>query len=201
MRIIVVDDDAIVRTSLKSILKTKGYEVVAEGSDGLEAKELYESLHPDVLLMDIRMKEYSGLWAAKHVLAIDPDAKILLLTTFEDDEYIREAIELGCRGYLLKQNIAGITSALEAVLNDQLVYDSQVASRIEPRRLTKLPENLSDREKEVVHLVSQGLSNAEIAKELFLSEGTVRNYLSTILDKLELRDRTQLAIYYYTHKK
>lgn len=197
MNIIIIDDDALVRDSLCRILKTKGMQVLATGSDGNEAIDLYAKHLPDVLLMDIRMQTVNGLEATKQILSTYPDAKILLITTFQDDEYIHEAIELGCSGYILKQNITGIVPAIEAVFSNQLVFDSNIVEKISGKTKKSLSDDLSSREKDILTLVAEGLNNKEIAGKLFLSEGTVRNYISTMLEKLNLRDRTQLAIYYY----
>ena len=197
MKIIIIDDDAIVRESLKNILQSKGIEVLALGSSGREAIELYAKYRPDILLMDIRMDDLNGLEATSAILKRDVDAKILLITTFQDDEYISKAIELGCCGYILKQNIAGILPALNAVANNQLVYDSKIVNKLSPSKSHHLPNFLSEREKDILLLVADGLNNKEISERLFLSEGTVRNYISALLEKLNLRDRTQLAIFYY----
>lgn len=197
MKIVIVDDDALVRGSLKNILESHGIEILALGSNGIEAIDLYRLHRPDILLMDIRMDELNGLEATRSILCEFPQAKILLITTFQDEDYINEAISLGCSGYILKQNIAGILPALNAVANDQLVYDSKIVKKLTPSRSHHLPEHLSDREKDILTLVAEGLNNREIAEKLFLSDGTVRNYISNMLEKLELRDRTQLAIYYY----
>lgn len=206
MRIITVDDDRIVAISLKTILEAKGIEVAAIGGSGAEAIELYRQYKPDVLLMDIRMDGMTGLEAAEKILAEDRSAKILFLTTFFDDEYIVKAIGIGAKGYILKQDYDGIEEALKAVVRGQSVFGSEVVS--------KLPELLSPKEtfdyeahgigrkeQEIIALVAEGLSNKEISSQLYLSEGTIRNYLSGILEKLELRDRTQLAIFFYQNKK
>lgn len=206
MRIITVDDDRIVAISLKTILEAKGIEVAAIGGSGAEAIELYRQYKPDVLLMDIRMDGMTGLEAAEKILAEDRSAKILFLTTFFDDEYILKAIGIGAKGYILKQDYDGIEEALKAVVRGQSVFGSEVVS--------KLPELLSPKEtfdyeahgigrkeQEIIALVAEGLSNKEISSQLYLSEGTIRNYLSGILEKLELRDRTQLAIFFYQNKK
>lgn len=154
--------------------------------------------------MDIRMKHMSGLDAANEILNADTQAKILLLTTFLDDEYIVRALKIGAKGYLLKQDYDSIAPAIKAVYKGQTVFGNEITAKI-PDLLTT-PEqfdysqfDISDREYEVIELVADGLSNKEIAEHLYLSEGTVRNYLSSILDKLNLRDRTQLAIFYYQH--
>lgn len=177
----------------------------APGSDGLEACELYRKYQPDILLMDIRMKNMSGLEAATVILQEFPQANILLLTTFSDDEYIIKALRLGARGYLLKQDYASILPALRAVFSGQTVFGTEIVSRI-PELLQSSTAfdystyGINERELEIIERIANGYSNKEIASELFLSEGTVRNYLSSILDKLSLRDRTQVAVFYYQHK-
>lgn len=205
MNIIIVDDDKIVSLSLKTILESSGeIHVSAIGNDGTEAVALYQKHHPDVLLMDIRMNEMTGLEAAEIILKSDPDAKILFLTTFLDDEYIVRSLHLGAKGYILKQNFEGLLPALKAVFKGQSVFGSEIVTRL-PEFLSsdKQPscdchvKGLTDKELELIELVAEGCSNREIAGQLYLSEGTVRNYLSSILEKLELRDRTQLAIFYY----
>ena len=206
MNIIIVDDDSLVAGALKTILEiNEDINVAATGSDGLEACELYRKYQPDILLMDIRMKNMSGLEAATVILQEFPQANILLLTTFSDDEYIIKALRLGARGYLLKQDYASILPALRAVFSGQTVFGTEIISKI-PELLQSsdgfdyASRNISERELDIIRLIANGYSNKEIAAELFLSEGTVRNYLSSILDKLQLRDRTQVAVFYYQHK-
>lgn len=197
--LILIDDDPLVTASLKTILENHSFTVVAVGHDGRQAVNLYHQHQPDLLLMDIRMQKMSGLEATRQILQNYPKAKILLITTFQDDDAIRQAIQLGCRGYILKENIAGIIPAIQAVMSDQLVYDSKIVDKLATDTDKELPKNLSSREKDILILVASGLNNKEIAEKLFLSEGTIRNYISRLLDKLALRDRTQLAIYYYRH--
>ena len=206
MKIVIVDDDIFVSGALTTILEASGkVTVAASGTDGKEAAELYKIHQPDVLLMDIRMKEKSGLDASAEILEEFPDARILLLTTFSDDEYIVKALKLGAKGYLLKQDYASILPALEAVCSGQTVFGTEIMSRI-PELIHSGSSfhyedyDISRRELEIIRLIADGLSNKEIASQLFLSEGTVRNYLSSILDKLQLRDRTQVAVFYYRHK-
>lgn len=205
MKVLVVDDDRVVGISLKTILEAEpDITVPALGRDGAEAISLYKEHQPDILLMDIRMEGMNGLDAAATILATDPSAKILFLTTFSDDEYIVRALRLGAKGYLLKQDFESIVPALHAVYGGQNVFGSEVVKKIpdilstpkEPD-VSELP--LNDKEIEIMKLVAEGFNNKEIAQTLFLSEGTVRNYLSSTLEKLNLRDRTQLAIYYYKH--
>jgi len=207
MKVLVVDDDRVVGISLKTILEAEpDITVPALGKDGAEAVVLYKEHRPDILLMDIRMEGMNGLDAAATILASNPSARILFLTTFSDDEYIVRALRLGAKGYLLKQDFESIVPALHAVYGGQNVFGSEVVKKI-PEILSSPKEPdvsglpLNEKELEIMKLVAEGLNNKEIAQTLFLSEGTVRNYLSSTLEKLALRDRTQLAIYYYKHVK
>lgn len=204
MKVVVVDDDQLVAISLKTILESDPQvTVAATGNDGKDAVALYESEHPDVLLLDIQMKEMSGLEAAEQILETDPAAKILFLTTFSDDEYIIKALNLGAKGYILKQDFEGLLPALLAVEQGQSVFGGEVVNKLPVLMQTKNSFDYSgydigEKEQEIIALVGAGKSNREIAEELFLSEGTVRNYISQILEKLSLRDRTQLAVFYLT---
>ena len=206
MRVLVVDDDVFVSASLKTILEADGsVEVVSVGNNGKEAVELYEQYKPDVLLMDIRMEYMDGLEAGKLILQKHKDAKILYLTTFLDDEYIVQALTIGAKGYILKQDFKGILPAIQAVEGGQNVFGGEIVTKI-PNLMQNHPAvsfeayGITEKEYELITYVAQGLSNREIAEKMYLSEGTIRNYLSTILEKLELRDQTQLAIFYYRHK-
>ena len=161
--------------------------------------------------MDIRMKDMNGLDAAEQILKRHTDAKILLLTTFSDDAYIVKALKYGVKGYLIKQDYGSILPALQAVQMNQTVFGTEIMSRI-PGLLQKEKKEkeqkekeqtfdwssygIGERELEITALVAEGLSNKEISEKVCLSEGTVRNYISNVLEKLELRDRTQLAVYY-----
>lgn len=224
MRVLVVDDDRLVCQSLRTILQASGEaDVVGIGHDGREAVALFAQLRPDVLLMDIRMEGMTGLEACRLVLAEYPDARILFLTTFLDDDYIVQALHLGAKGYILKQDFESILPALKAVHIGQSVFGDAIVTKL-PRllhgekggtatggmsgatgatnavgtalALALAERGISDRERSIIELVAKGLSNREIAEALYLGEGTVRNYLSVILDKLDLRDRTQLAVFY-----
>ena len=198
MNIAVIDDDKLVAISLKTISDM--------GSSGSDAIEICRRNMPEVLLMDIRMEGMNGIEAGEQILSEHPDAKILYLTTFSDDEYIVKALSMGAKGYILKQDFEGIAPAIEAVMRGQSVFGDKIIDRI-PELLNKKPEydfnahGISEKEREIMELVAEGLSNKEISTKLFLSEGTVRNYISSLLDKLDLRDRTQLAVYYYTEVK
>jgi Response regulator containing a CheY-like receiver domain and an HTH DNA-binding domain len=204
MNIVVIDDDRLVAMSLKTILENTGdILVAATGHSGADAIALYDEHRPDVILMDIRMEGMTGIEAGRIILERHPDAKILYLTTFSDDEYIINALNMGAKGYILKQDFEGIAPALTAVMRGQTVFGEKIIGKLP--ELMKTPEpydydahGITDKEREILELVAAGRSNREIATELFLSEGTVRNYLSTLLEKLNLRDRTQLAVYYYT---
>ncbi len=202
MRIVVVDDDQIVAISLKTILEAdEEIEVAACGNDGEDAIVLYERENPDILLMDIQMKNKSGLMAAEEIMKSHPDAKILLLTTFSDDEYILKALDIGVKGYILKQDFDGIVPAVKAVYRGQSVFGGEIVSKIPVLSSVKTEfdfaaYDIGPKEQEVMAQVALGKSNREIAQCLFLSEGTVRNYISSILEKLSLRDRTQLAVFY-----
>lgn len=206
MQIILIDDDSLVCLSLKTILQADPeITVAAIGTSGEEAVELYRKFQPDILLMDIQMKGIGGLAAGERILARYPDARILFLTTFSDNEYIIKALGMGAKGYLIKQDIDAILPALRAVMSGQNVFGNEIVTRIPAlmqQRPAFCPEqfHLNTREGEIIELVAKGLNNKEIADTLFLSEGTVRNYLSVLLDKLSLRDRTQLAIFYYRNQ-
>ena len=206
MNIVLIDDDQLVCMSLKMILEAnEGIHVTAIGKDGSDALPLYRKFHPDILLMDIQMQQMNGTDALSGLLDEFPDAKVLFLTTFVDDEYIVKALELGAKGYIVKQNYETILPALNAVYSGQNVYGNEIMEKIPELMKSKNTFDyshyeISDKEYEIITLVADGLSNKEIASQLYLSEGTVRNYLSTILENLNLRDRTQLAVFYYQHK-
>ena len=212
MKVLIVDDDALVTQSLATILSVEpDVEVVGRGGSGPEAVEKHRELNPDILLLDIRMPGGDGLGAAEQILAEDEDARIVFLTTFSDDEYIVRALRMGARGYLIKQDVARIAPALRSVMAGVSVLEGEVVERSAAMGLGgggsasgsgQMPrsavfERLTEREYEVVEAVSEGLDNAEVADRLFMSEGTVRNHISSILAKLGLRNRTQVAVLYY----
>lgn len=202
MNLVLVDDDRIVRQSLKVILeREEDIKVLALGQDYDEALALYREHQPDILLMDIRMGEKTGLDAAETLLNEFPDASILFLTTFSDRDYIARALKIGAKGYLLKQEYEGIAATLRAVAAGQTVFGPAVMNALpqvlSPQSAGEAPQDLpSKRELEIWALCAQGLNNREIAQQLFLSEGTVRNHVSALLQKTGLRDRTQLALQY-----
>jgi len=201
MNIILADDDKIVKVALKTIIEgDKSIKVVASAGNGHEAVALYAKHRPHVALLDIRMPVMTGIEAAKEILQLDSVAKILFLTTFDDKDYITAAVQIGAKGYILKQDYEGIVTALKAVEAGQTVLGGEIMQKLSPTLST--PDftkwHFSDKETEIIAMVGRGLNNKEIAHALFLSEGTVRNYISDILEKLNLRDRTQLAVFYYT---
>lgn len=206
MKIVIIDDDRFVCMSLKTILQADPeISVSATGNSGEEALSLYRQHKPDILLMDIQMPGIGGLAAGAQLLSEFPDARILFLTTFSDNEYIIKALRMKAKGYLIKQNIETIAPALKAVLLGQSVFGGEIVSKLpalmnHPSDSPFSGYDINEREMEVIELVAKGMNNREIADALFLSEGTVRNYLTVILDKLKLRDRTQLAVFYYRHR-
>lgn len=206
MRVLIVDDDKLVCTALKTILEADGeISIAGIGNNGAEAVKLYSSLKPDILLMDIRMDTMTGLDAGEKILRADKNAKILFLTTFSDDEYIIKALNIGARGYIIKQNFESIVPSLKAVYSGQSVFGEDIITKIpaliNSPRIDFSSFGISEKELEIITAVAEGFSNKEIASNLYLSEGTVRNTLTIILDKLNLRDRTQLAIFYYKNKQ
>ena len=206
MRIIIVDDDKLVCDSLKIILGAQpGIEVVGLGSSGSDAVRLFRELAPDVALLDIQMPGRDGLSAAREILAENPAARVVFLTTFSDDEYIVAALKLGARGYLIKTDVQAIPPALAQVMEGKRVLEGKPADSVdfsagveeaEPHGRTGAFATLTDREFEVVRLIAEGLDNKEIAATAYMGEGTVRNHISSILAKLGLRNRTQIAIAY-----
>ncbi|PYG85004.1 DNA-binding NarL/FixJ family response regulator [Ruminiclostridium sufflavum DSM 19573] len=206
MNILVIDDDKLVCASLKTILETDpDISVTATGNNGKQAIELFEKLQPDILLMDIRMEIMTGLDAGEFLIKKYPNARILFLTTFSDDEYIIKALRIGAKGYLLKQNFESIVPAIKAVNTGQSVFGDEIITKLpnliqDEGRTSFSNFGLTEKETELLIQISNGLSNKEISEVLYLSEGTVRNYISIMLEKLQLRDRTQLAVFYYKNK-
>ena len=206
IKITIIDDDAIVVSSLKTILEISGeVTVVGTGNNGSDAIELFAKHKPEIVLIDIQMPVMTGLEAAEIIIAKNPDAKVLFLTTFADDDYIYKALSIGAKGYILKQDFDNIVPALKAVHSGQNVFGTDIVARLtnltsQEKHLDYQDFDITKKEQEIILLIAKGLNNKEISAKLHLSEGTVRNYLSTILEKLDLRDRTQLAIWYYQSK-
>lgn len=206
IRVLLVDDQRLMREGLRVLLELEpGLEVVGEAGNGKEALEAYVAFRPDVVLMDVRMPEMDGVEATRRLRERHPEARIIILTTFDDDAYVFEGLRAGALGYLLK-DVSGdeLAEAIRIVMAGGAFLSPSVARKVvaEFSRLAPparppdegLPEPLSEREKEVLHLLAQGLSNREIAERLVLAEGTVKNHVTTILQKLGVRDRTQAAL-------
>lgn len=210
MRLVIADDDAVVVSSLEIVLGAQpDIEVVGRAADGAEAARLAAELSPDVVLLDIQMPGTDGLAAAERILAAPEPPRVVFLTTFSDDEYIVRALSLGAAGYLIKQDVAGVAPALRAVVAGRSVLEGEVLERAvslgapaggedmpEPDLAAMFPQ-LTEREREVVRLVAEGLDNREVAAAAYMGEGTVRNHISQILAKLGLRNRTQIAVAYW----
>ena len=207
-RIILVDDHEVVRLGLKALLERHPhFEVVGEAASSREAIELVSNVQPDVVVMDIRLPGTSGIEACEEIVRRYPTTKVIMLTSYAEDEMLFSAIRAGASGYILKQ-IGGedLIRALEAVARGEALLDSAVTQRVfqEVRRAVKEEEasafaHLSQQEKHVLLLVSEGKTNREIAKALFLGEGTVRNYVSSILSKLGVSNRAEAAAYAVEH--
>jgi DNA-binding NarL/FixJ family response regulator len=207
-RIVLVDDHEVVRLGLKALLdRHPNFEVVGEAASAREALELVASLQPAVVVMDIRLPGTSGIEACEEIVQRFPDTKVLMLTSYAEDEMLFSAIRAGASGYVLKQ-IGGeeLVRALEAVGRGEALLDPAVTQRVfqEVRKAVKEEEasafsHLSQQEKHVLLLVSEGKTNREIAKALFLGEGTVRNYVSSILSKLGVNNRAEAAAYAVEH--
>jgi two-component system, NarL family, response regulator LiaR len=203
IRIMICDDQVVVCEGLRAILSTAPqFEVVGVANDGEQAVELTASLRPDVVLMDLKMPVMNGVEATRKIHALYPGVKVLVLTTYDFDEWVFDAIRGGAAGYLLKDTPRdALIAAIQGTAAGKTYVDPVVAGKLfaQVQKGTAPPDAslarlLSERELEVLRLLSQGLSNADIAQRLFLSEGTVRNYVSGILTKLEVSDRTQAAV-------
>lgn len=202
IKVLVVDNDPMVTESLALIVEKSGHNVVGVGNNGQEGIDLYKTNKPDVVLMDIQMENKNGIDAVKEIMAFNSSAKILILTTFKDEEYIADALKSGAKGYILKQNVDSLIPSLEAVFAGNSVFDSEITVKINNNGLGEFNDDkLNDREILITGLIAEGLNNKEIADKLYLSEGTLRNYISEILNKLQLRNRTEIAIYYYKKLK
>ena len=208
IRIIIVDDHEIVRIGMRSLLEQyPQYEVVSEAGNAKEAVEQVQSFLPDIVLMDIRLPGKSGIDACEEIKLIAPNTKVIMLTSYAEDEMLFSAIKAGASGYVLKQiDSEGLIKSLEAVSRGEASLDPAVTQRVfqEVRKAVKEEEaasfvNLSQQEKMVLKLVSEGKTNREIAQALYLGEGTVRNYVSSILSKLGVSNRAEAAAYAVEH--
>ena len=209
IKVMLVDDEQLIRSGLKIMLETyPDIEVIHQAGNGREAFECCKIEVPDVVLMDIRMPVSTGIEGTKLIKEAYPEVKIIMVTTFQDTEYIVEAMQYGASGYLLKDSsYEAIYDGIKVALSGKVVMDATVSEKLvmQPKAPTTIEKTdissfgLTEREIELIRLVSQGLNNKEISEALFLSEGTVKNNISTILSKLALRDRTQLVIFAYDH--
>jgi DNA-binding NarL/FixJ family response regulator len=207
-RVLLVDDHEVVRLGLKALLERHPqFDVIGEASNAREALEMVSDYHPDVVVMDIRLPGTSGIEACEEITSRFPETRVIMLTSYAEDEMLFSAIRAGASGYMLKQ-IGGddLVRALEAVGRGEAQLDPAVTQRVfqEVRRAVKEEEasaftHLSQQEKHVLLLVSEGKTNREIAKALFLGEGTVRNYVSSILSKLGVSNRAEAAAYAVEH--
>ena len=205
-RVLVADDQSMVRAGFRMLLAgEEDIEVVAEASNGLEAIDKAARFDPTVVLMDIRMPELDGLEATRRILAADPTARILILTTFDIDEYVYEALRAGASGFVLKDDPPEqLLAAIRTVADGDALLSPAITKRV-IERFTRIShpappreiEELTERELDVLHLVARGLSNAEIGQELYISETTVKTHITHILQKLNLRDRVQAVVLAY----
>jgi DNA-binding NarL/FixJ family response regulator len=209
IRVLLCDDQALVRSGFRMILEAReDLEVVGEAEDGVQALELTWRLLPDVVLMDVRMPRLDGVEATRRLVAAGSEARVLILTTFDLDEYVFEALRAGASGFLLKDvQPAQLVDAVRVVAHGEALLAPTVTRRLLDRFARSLPgapeppapelAELTDREREVLALLAEGLSNAELAERLFLSETTVKTHVSSILRKLGLRDRVQAVVLAY----
>jgi DNA-binding NarL/FixJ family response regulator len=206
IRVLVADDQSMVRAGFRLLLaREPDIDVVAEARNGIEAVQQAARFHPTVVLMDIRMPELDGLHATRHILAADPSARILILTTFDLDEYIYEALQAGASGFVLKDDPPEqLIAALRTVAAGDALLSPAVTKRV-IRRFARLPRpappkavgELTARELDIFRLIAEGLSNAEISERLYISGTTVKTHVTHILQKLDLRDRVQAVVLAY----
>ncbi len=203
LRVLIADDQELVRVGFRLILERAGYEVVAEAADGRAAVDAAGRSSPDVVLMDIRMPVMDGIEATRAVLARPDPPRVLALTTFDLDEYVFAAVRAGASGFLLKDAPPDdLVHAVRVVARGDVLLAPVVTGRLLQRFAVRAepatpPPELTEREADVTRLVARGLSNAEIGRRLFLSEATVKTYVSRLLTKLDLRDRVQIAVLAY----
>lgn len=202
IRILIADDHAVVREGLRTLIQTKpGMELVGEAADGVEAASMARTLQPDVILLDMVMPRQDGLAAIIEIKGDDPEARILVLTSFDDDDRVFSAIKAGALGYLLKDSSPQqLVQAIHDVYNGRSSLHPTIALKVirelnQPSDLPPTEEPLTERELETLRLIAQGLTNHDIAEKLTISERTVGKHVSNILDKLHLANRTQAALY------
>ena len=198
MRILLVDDDDLIRESLSLTLSLEDdIEIIGEAANGRDALHLCATLQPDIILMDIRMPTLDGIGATQTIKKKHPDIKIMMLTTFADKAHIQNALSAGANGYLLKTDeTAAIAGKLRTLQSGSGVIDAEALAQL-TRPTNPLMETLSPRERDIARLVAQGMTNKEIAGELYLSEGTIRNNIVVIMEKMNVTNRTQLSMAYY----
>ncbi|ERN53790.1 response regulator transcription factor [Alkalihalophilus marmarensis] len=203
MKILIVDDDGLVCKSLKVLLsREKDMEVISTATNGAEAINACRKELPTIVLMDIQMPVMDGIQATRQIKSEWPNVHVMMLTTFQDEKNIRLAIQAGAAGYLIKSTeVKSMSQKIRALVSGSTVLDADVLKQLTQPAGRETQEKLTPRERDIAALVAQGLSNREIADQLYLSEGTIRNTLSIILEKFQLRDRTQLAIYYLKNSK
>ncbi len=207
IQVLLVDDQALFREGLETLLSVhRDIQVVGGASNGREAVEVATQVRPDVVLMDVRMPVLDGVRATRLLKDALPSCKVIVLTTFDDDEYIFDALRAGAVGYLLKDvRSAQLVEAVRAAARGESILEpsvaakviaefSRVSSLVPPAQMEQLVEPLSERELEILALIARGASNREIASQLFIAEGTVKNHVTHILGKLDVRDRTQAAL-------
>ncbi|NSW51221.1 MAG: response regulator transcription factor [Anaerolineae bacterium] len=203
IRVVICDDQEIVRQGLRTILNADpSLTVIDTAEDGLDLLEKLKSIEPDIILMDLKMPVMNGVQATRQVRQQYPAVKVLILTTYDDDEWLFDALKSGASGYLLKDTPGEkLREAIIGTVSGESHLDPSIAGKVvqamlnqQPRQMQKTNIDLSQREQEILTLMAQGLSNADIARSLFLSEGTVRNYTSNIFSKLGVSDRTQAVI-------
>jgi DNA-binding NarL/FixJ family response regulator len=208
LKVIICDDQAIVRDGLEMLLKLEGdIEVVGLAQDGAEAVEMANTHTPDLVLMDLKMPGMNGVEATRHIRSHHPETKVLVLTTYDDDQWLFDAIRAGASGYLLKDTPrAKVIEAIRGTVAGQAYVDPAVAGKLldqaasqQVSQPTQITDKLTGREEDVLRLIAHGLTNTEIAERLHLSEGTVRNHVSAIFAKLGVSDRTQAAIIAIRH--
>ncbi len=209
IKVLIADDQELIRESLKIILeREENFEIIGIAKNGREVINMIRGNKPDVIIMDVRMPTMDGVQCSKVIKEVHQDIKIIILTTFDDEKYISDSFTYGVEGYLLKgDSVKKIVEAINTVYGGGVVLNSRIASKLVKIYATlasnscfkevkkEVIESITKTERKIIELVEKGQNNKEIAENLCLSEGTVRNYLSSILTKLELRDRTQLAIW------
>jgi DNA-binding NarL/FixJ family response regulator len=205
IKILIADDQKLIREGLKVLLEMEeSFMVIGEASNGQQAVDLYIKLRPDIVLMDIQMPVINGVEAIKKILELDKEAKIIILTTFDDDDYVYDGLKSGALGYILKDSsIEKLSESIKVIYQGGALIEPSITKKIlselskiekDQKQKGELIEELSTREKEILSLIAKGFSNSEIADKLFLSVGTVKNYVTNILQKLEAKDRTEAVL-------